>query len=107
MGAVPPSALDDIRAAIEFVRDRYGSDDITLFGVCSGAYHALRAAAAGVQVNRILMVNPQNYYWKQGTTLTDLQLAEVAHNPGIYRRQIFSSALGRDCSLAESIFGES
>jgi len=45
-----------------------------------------------VQVNRILMVNPQNYYWKQGTTLTDLQLAEVAHNPGIYRRQIFSSA---------------
>jgi alpha-beta hydrolase superfamily lysophospholipase len=88
----PPSALDDIRAAIEFIRDRYGSGDITLFGVCSGAYHALRAAAAGVQVNRILMVNPQNYYWKQGTTLTDLQLAEVAHNPGVYRRQIFSSA---------------
>jgi alpha-beta hydrolase superfamily lysophospholipase len=88
----PPSALDDIRAAIEFIRDRYGSGDITLFGVCSGAYHALRAAAAGVQVNRILMVNPQNYYWKQGTTLTDLQLAEVAHNPSVYRRQIFSSA---------------
>jgi alpha-beta hydrolase superfamily lysophospholipase len=86
----PPSALDDIQAAIEFIRERYGSRDITLFGVCSGAYHALRAAAAGVQVNRILMVNPQNYYWKQGATLQDLQLAEVAHNPGIYRRRIFS-----------------
>jgi len=88
----PPSALDDIQAAIEFVRDRYGSGDITLFGLCSGAYHALRAAAAGVQVNRILMVNPQNYYWKQGTTLKDLQLAEVVHNPGLYRRRIFSIA---------------
>jgi pimeloyl-ACP methyl ester carboxylesterase len=88
----PPSALDDIRAAIEFIRDRYGSRDITLFGVCSGAYHALRAAAAGVEVNRILMVNPQNYYWKPGATLQDLQLAEVVHNPGIYRRQIFSIA---------------
>lgn len=86
----PPSALDDIQAAIEFIRDRYGSRDITLFGVCSGAYHALRAAAAGVPVNRILMVNPQNYYWRQGATLQDLQLAEVAHNPGIYRRRIFS-----------------
>ena len=88
----PPAALDDIRAAIEFVRDRYGAGDVTLFGLCSGAYHALRAAAAGLQVNRILMVNPQNYYWKQGTTLKDLQLAEVAHNPGLYRRRIFSSA---------------
>lgn len=88
----PASALDDIQAAIEFIRDRYGSGDITLFGLCSGAYHALRAAAAGVQVNRILMVNPQNYYWKQGTTLTDLQLSEVVHNPSVYRRQIFSLA---------------
>jgi alpha-beta hydrolase superfamily lysophospholipase len=88
----PPSALEDIRAAMDFIRDRYGSGDITLFGLCSGAYHALRAAAAGVPVNRILMVNPQNYYWKQGTTLTDLQLSEVVHNPSVYRRQIFSLA---------------
>jgi alpha/beta superfamily hydrolase len=88
----PGSALEDIRAAIGFIRDRYGSGDITLFGLCSGAYHALRAAAAGVPVNRILMVNPQNYYWKQGTTLTDLQLSEVVHNPSVYRRQIFSIA---------------
>jgi hypothetical protein len=38
------------------------------------------------------MVNPQNYFWKTGTTLNDLQLAEVVHNPGLYRRQIFSKA---------------
>jgi alpha-beta hydrolase superfamily lysophospholipase len=87
----PPAVLDDIRAAIAFLRSRYAAADITLFGLCSGAYHALRAAAAGVPVNRILMVNPQNYFWKAGTTLNDLQLAEVVHNPGLYRRQIFSA----------------
>jgi alpha-beta hydrolase superfamily lysophospholipase len=86
----PPAVLDDIRAAIAYLRSRYAAADITLFGLCSGAYHALRAAAAGVPVNRILMVNPQNYFWKEGTTLNDLQLAEVVHNPGLYRRQIFS-----------------
>jgi dienelactone hydrolase len=88
----PPAVLDDIRAAIAFLRSRYAAADITLFGLCSGAYHALRAAAAGIAVNRILMVNPQNYFWKEGTTLNDLQLAEVVHNPGLYRRQIFSAA---------------
>jgi alpha-beta hydrolase superfamily lysophospholipase len=86
----PPAVLEDIRAAIAYLRSRYAATDITLFGLCSGAYHALRAAAAGVPVNRILMVNPQNYFWKEGTTLNDLQLAEVVHNPRLYRRQIFS-----------------
>ena len=86
----PPAVLDDIATAIEFLRSRYRAGDITLFGVCSGAYHALRAAAAGMPVNRVLMVNPQNYFWKQGTKLDDLQLAEVVRNPGIYSRQVFS-----------------
>jgi alpha-beta hydrolase superfamily lysophospholipase len=91
----PPAVLDDIATAIEFLRSRYRAGDITLFGVCSGAYHALRAAVAGMPVNRILMVNPQNYFWKQGTKLDDLQLAEVVRNPGIYSRQVFSGSAWR------------
>ena len=86
----PTAALDDIRAAVELLRSSYGAVDITLFGLCSGAYHALRAAAAGVPVNRILMVNPQNYFWKEGMTLDDLQLAEVVHNPRLYPRRMLS-----------------
>jgi pimeloyl-ACP methyl ester carboxylesterase len=88
----PPAALDDIRAAIDLVRSRYGARELTLFGLCSGAYHALRAAAAGLEINRILMVNPQNYFWKQGMSLEGLQLYEVAHNPGLYSGRIFSMA---------------
>lgn len=88
----PHEALDDIRAAIEFLLSSYGVRDVTLVGLCSGAYHALRAAVAGLSVNRILMVNPQNYFWKPGETLQGLQLAEVVRNPGVYREQVFSLA---------------
>lgn len=88
----PPAALDDVRAALDLVRSEYGAGDVTLFGMCSGAYHALRAAAAELSVNRILMVNPLNYFWKEGMEIIDLQLAEVITNPGLYRRRIFSGA---------------
>jgi len=92
----PPAALDDIRAAMDLVRTRYGVLDITLAGLCSGAYHTLRAAAAGLPVTRILMVNPQNFFWKEGMKLEDLQLAEVVRNPGVYRARVLSrTAWGR------------
>jgi alpha-beta hydrolase superfamily lysophospholipase len=86
----PDTALDDIRAALRLVRDRYNAGDVTLFGLCSGAYHALRAAADGVEVNRLLMVNPQNYFWHKGMTLDDLQLADIVRNSLVYRKQISS-----------------
>lgn len=86
----PDEALDDIRSAIEFMRQQYSIHDVTIAGLCSGAYHALRAAAAGLNLNRILMVNPQNYFWKKGMSLEQIQLVEVVHNPGLYRQRVFS-----------------
>jgi alpha-beta hydrolase superfamily lysophospholipase len=88
----PPEAIANISSAIGFLRKRYGVRDITLAGLCSGAYHALRAAAAPLPINRILMVNPQNFFWKAGMTLDQLQLVEVVHNPGVYRERMFSLA---------------
>ena len=38
----PEEAIDDIRAAIDFLRSSHGVRDVTLAGLCSGAYHALR-----------------------------------------------------------------
>jgi pimeloyl-ACP methyl ester carboxylesterase len=88
----PATALDDIRAALQLLRDRYAVGDVTLFGLCSGAYHALRAAADGMAVSRILMVNPLNYFWKAGMNLDDLQVAEVVRNPAVYRQRLSSWA---------------
>jgi dienelactone hydrolase len=87
----PPDAIEDIRAAVEFMQRRHGAREITLSGLCSGAYHSLRAAVAGLPLNRLLMVNAQNYFWDQGQTLEGLQLAEVVRNPTIYRARIFSA----------------
>jgi alpha-beta hydrolase superfamily lysophospholipase len=87
----PPAAVDDIRDALQLVRTRYGSQDVTVAGLCSGAYHALRAAVAGLSVNRLLMVNPQVFFWKEGMSLHGLQLAEVVRNPGLYRERVVSA----------------
>jgi hypothetical protein len=86
----PPAALADIRAAMEFVQARYGIRDITLAGPCSGAYHALRAAVAGLPVNCLLMVNPENFFSEEGASVRELQLAEVVRNPSLYRERAFS-----------------
>jgi alpha-beta hydrolase superfamily lysophospholipase len=91
----PPTALDDIRSAIDLMRNRYGVGEMTLAGLCSGGYHALRAAVAALPVNRILLVNPQNFFWRQGDSLEDLQLYEVVHNPGLYKERAFSLAAWR------------
>jgi pimeloyl-ACP methyl ester carboxylesterase len=91
----PPAAIDDIRAAIDFIRTRYGVRDISLAGLCSGAYHALRAAAAAVPANRILMINPQNYYWKEGMKLNDMQAWELVSKPDAYRSRMFSLSTWR------------
>jgi pimeloyl-ACP methyl ester carboxylesterase len=88
----PPAALQDIQAAIDALRSRYNPGDITLAGLCSGAYHSLRAAVAAMSVNRILLINPQNFFWTQGMQLGRLQLAEVVRNPEVYRDRVLSSA---------------
>ena len=81
----PPGAIDDISAAIELLRRQRGVRNITLAGLCAGAYHALRSAISGLPVSTVLMVNPLTFHWVQGSTLSDLQVAEVVRNPGVYR----------------------
>lgn len=88
----PPAAIDDIRAAVEYLRTQYGANEITVGGLCAGAYHALRSAVAALPVNRILMVNPQNFFWDEGMTLSEVQLADVVKNPSVYRERVLSMA---------------
>lgn len=88
----PSTALEDVAAAVDLMRERYVARDLTLVGLCSGAYHSLRAAVAGVSVNRVLMINPQNYFWKAGRPISELRIAEVVHNAGVYRHRIWSAA---------------
>jgi alpha-beta hydrolase superfamily lysophospholipase len=89
--AYPPGAVGDIAVAVQFLIRKYGVTDVTLAGLCAGAYHALRAATAGLPVQRALMINPLTFFWKQGMTMNDLQIAEVVRNPGVYRERVRSA----------------
>jgi alpha-beta hydrolase superfamily lysophospholipase len=94
--AFPVRALDDIRAAIEFMRSQYSAVDITLGGLCSGAYHALRAAVVGLPVTRILVINPMNFFWAEGITAYEIQRSvDVARNLSFYRERLFSATIWR------------
>ncbi len=85
----PPAAVDDMRAALEWMSAHHEIRDFTLCGVCSGAYHALRGAAAALPVNRVMLVNPQNFFWKEGMTITGMQVAELVTNVSVYRQRFF------------------
>ena len=85
----PLAAVADMRAAIEFMQTSYAANDVSLVGLCSGAYHALRGAVAGLPVTRILMINPL-YYFHDDTSLEDVQQAEVVRDSSAYRNRIFS-----------------
>ena len=87
----PPSALEDIRAGIELIRTQFGAREVTLVGLCSGAYHALRAAVAALPTNQILLINPQNFFWKEGMSISDVQLIEILSGPGRYRERMLST----------------
>ena len=90
----PPAAVDDVATAVDWLRRTYGVEDLTLLGLCAGAYHALRASLR-MPVTRTLMINPLTFHWKEGMTLSDLQIAEVVRNPGVYRERIWSPAAWR------------
>ncbi len=57
-------------------------------------------------MDRVLLVNPQNYFWSENMTIDDLQLAEVVRNPSLYRERMQSASAWRRCCRARSIYGE-
>jgi dienelactone hydrolase len=65
----PRHAVDDVQAAVEYLRGTWNRQDVRAMGLCSGAYHALKAAVAGVRLNGIVLINPLTFFWKEGMSL--------------------------------------
>ena len=70
-----------VDAAVAMLRERFGAVDCQLTGICSGAYHAYRAAAGGADVQSLVLINQAAYHWHAGMQLsrpsTVLRLAGV------------------------------
>lgn len=58
-----------VGASVAMLRARFGAVDCQLTGICSGAYHAYRAALAGADVQSLVLINQAAYHWHAGMTL--------------------------------------
>jgi len=58
-----------ILQAIESVRRDLGSTEIHCAGICSGAYHSLKAAVAGAPLASVIPINPLTFFWKPEMSL--------------------------------------
>lgn len=75
-----PHAVDDLAAALEFLRREYAPTRIEAMGLCSGAYHAFKGAVAGLPIDGVTVVNPLVFFWKPGMSLAypPFQMVQVA-----------------------------
>jgi hypothetical protein len=83
----PLHAMDDLRIAVEFMRETYLVGELTIAGLCSGASHALRAAASDLPIDRVFVVNPLHFFWDEQVTQSDLEAAATVHDARRYMRQ--------------------
>ena len=67
----PHGATADGRAAIEFLRERFGYGRFVALGLCSGAHAVfhLGLEADDLPLEEIVMVNPMQFYWVEGMSL--------------------------------------
>jgi pimeloyl-ACP methyl ester carboxylesterase len=64
-----PAALDDIKAASEYLSNSWGATELHAVGVCAGAYHAFKAAVAQLPLTGVVLINPLVFYWRDGMSL--------------------------------------
>ncbi|MFT3790701.1 MAG: alpha/beta hydrolase [Rudaea sp.] len=83
-------AVGDVADAVAWVR-RAGVEQVVLAGLCSGAYHAFKAALAGQPVDRIIAINPLTFHYKPGMPL-DFAAFRIAAEAARYKRSLRSGA---------------
>jgi len=62
-------ALEDLRGAVEFLAESRPAMQCHALGLCSGAYHAFKAAAGKLPLSGIILINPLTFSWKEGMSL--------------------------------------
>ena len=60
-----PSAIQDITRALAVLRRERGVVDVQAVGLCSGGYHAFKAAVARVPMDGVVLINPLTFFFKE------------------------------------------
>ena len=85
-------AIADVGAAVAWVRAR-GSTHVTVVGLCSGAYHALKAAGRE-SIDAVVPINPLTFAWRPDMPL-DLAPFRITSDVRRYRHSVRSIAAWR------------
>ena len=67
----PATALDDARAAFDFLRGEFGYARFVSVGLCSGAHNTFHAGLTltGHDIRELVLINPLTFYWAEGMSL--------------------------------------
>jgi hypothetical protein len=65
----PSGAVSDIATAVQYLRDAWGASELHAVGLCAGAYHAFKSAAASLPLKGIVLINPLVFYWRDGLSV--------------------------------------
>jgi len=66
----PPWATDAISRAVDFARSELHAEHVVCAGICSGGYHSLKAAVAGLRLDSVIVINPLTFFWKPDLPLS-------------------------------------
>ena len=66
----PKHAAENVEAAVRYLRSEWNVQDVRATGLCSGAYHAFKAAATRLPLNGVVLINPLTFFWQEGMSLT-------------------------------------
>ncbi len=80
------NAIAEVAMAVAWAQ-RVGARFVSVAGLCSGAYHALRAALAGQPIDRIVVINPLTFHYRPGMPL-DYSAARVTEDVRRYARSV-------------------
>lgn len=86
-------AVADVGRAVAWARSR-GARRVVVVGLCSGAYHAQKAAAAGHPIDAIVPINPLTFFWTADTPL-DAQAFRVTSEAERYAQSMWSGKAWR------------
>ena len=81
-------ALEDVRAALEYLQHDEDVTEVHAIGVCSGAYNAFKAAVANLPLAGAILVNPLTFFWKEGMSL-EFSEHRIADDIQRYRTNAF------------------
>lgn len=84
------SAVDEVVAAVQWLVQRQVSR-CSVVGLCSGAYHGLKAAVRGAPLASVVAINPLTFFWHEGTPLdAPMPAHHVAAEMARYRANLFA-----------------